>query len=393
MALKVIEGSLAVAEAVKLCRPQVISAYPITPQTHIVEELSEMVANGELKADFVNVESEHSAASVVLGASATGARAYSATTSQGLLLMTEVLYNIAGLRLPIVLTCTNRAISAPLNIWNDQQDSISVRDSGWIQIYAEDNQEAADMHIQAYKIAENPNILLPVMVCMDGFLLTHTYEPVEILTQEDVDKFLPARYKPRYHLTAHDPLTFGAFCEPHYYMEARYNIFAAMERSREEVVKAAEDFARVFGRGENALVEGYFLEDAETVFVAMGSLVSELRDVVDELREEGKRVGLLKIRTFRPFPREEVVMALKNSKRIAVLEKAVSMGYGGILTPEIKGVFYGKERRPIINGFIIGLGGRNIPPETLKRIANQVEKTEFENEFVDMDWDLVEVTE
>lgn len=198
MSTTFIEGSIAVAKTVGVCRPQVISAYPITPQTHIVEHLSELVANGELKCEYVNVESEHSAASVVLGASATGARTYTATTSQGFLLMIEVLFNIAGMRLPIVMTCVNRAVSAPINIWNDQQDSLTARDSGWIQLYAEDNQEASDMHLQAFKIAENKDVMLPVMVCMDGFILTHSFDPIELITQEQADKFLPP-FTPQYY--------------------------------------------------------------------------------------------------------------------------------------------------------------------------------------------------
>ena len=208
MSTTFIEGSIAVAKTVAISRPHVVAAYPITPQTHIIEHLSELVANGELKAEYVNVESEHSAASVVLGASATGARTYTATTSQGFLLMIEVLFNIAGMRLPVVMTCVNRAVSAPINIWNDQQDSMTARDSGWIQLYAEDNQEASDMHLQAFKIAENKDILLPVMVCMDGFVLTHSFDPVELISQEQADKFLPP-FKPEYYLTPEESTLHG----------------------------------------------------------------------------------------------------------------------------------------------------------------------------------------
>ncbi|MGR3221195.1 MAG: pyruvate ferredoxin oxidoreductase, partial [Candidatus Anammoxibacter sp.] len=218
-----IEGSKAVAETVAVCRPKVISAYPITPQTHIVEALAKIVADGRIKAEFVNVESEFSAASVVLGSCATGARSYTATTSQGLFLMVEVLYNISGLRLPVVMTCANRAISSPINIWNDQQDSLSMRDCGWIQIYAEDNQEASDLHLQAFKIAEDKNVLLPVMICMDGFVLTHSYEAIELISQEEADKFLPP-YKPDYFLTPDKPVTMGAMVGPEAYMETRYQV-------------------------------------------------------------------------------------------------------------------------------------------------------------------------
>lgn len=307
--------------------------------------------------------------------------------------MTEVLYNIAGLRLPVVLTCANRAISAPLNIWNDQQDSISVRDSGWLQLYAEDNQEAADLHLQAFRIAEDRRVQLPVMVCMDGFLLTHTFEPVESISMEDAERYLPGGYQPEYHLTAHDPLTFGAFCEPHYYMEARYNIYAAMERSREVVVEAAHDFSKLFGRDYGGLLQEYRVEDAEIVFVAMGSLVAELKDVVDELRNDGIAAGVLKLRCYRPFPREEVKAALANINNVAVMEKAVSMGYGGILAPEIKALFQPLKKSPAISGYIVGLGGKDIPPESIKRIAEAAMRGTVEAEFLDLDWDIVEVSE
>lgn len=385
---KFLEGSMAIAEVVKLCRPQVISAYPITPQTHIVEHLSQMVADGKINAEFVNVESEFSAASVVLGASATGARTYTATTSQGLALMAEVLFNIAGMRLPVILTCANRALSSPLNIWNDQQDSMLVRDSGWIQLYAEDTQEAVDMHIQAYKIAEDHEILLPVMVCMDGFRLTHTFEPVEIPSQEEVDKFLPS-YKPLYYLTPKNPLTFGAFAEPDKYMETRYMIHDAQKKAKVVIEKISEEFKKSFGRYSGDLIESYGVEDAEIVLVSMGSIIGTFKEVADEMREKGKKVGVLKVRSFRPFPDEEIYNALKNVENISVFDKNISLGSEGILCSEIKSAFCNKQKKPMIHGFVFGLGGRDTSKERIKEIAERIEKNYIEEEFVDLNKDII----
>ncbi|MBI4301905.1 MAG: pyruvate ferredoxin oxidoreductase [Chloroflexi bacterium] len=389
--LRVLEGSRAVAEAVKLCRAQVISAYPITPQTHIVENLAEIVADGELKAEFVNVESEHSAASVVLGASATGARTYTSTSSQGMALMSEVLYNIAGLRLPVVLSCGNRALSAPLNIWNDQQDSIYVRDSGVIQLYAEDNQEAVDMHIQAYKIAEDHRVLLPLMVCIDGFLLTHTFEPVYLPTQGEVDAFLPA-YQPLYYLTPQSPLTMGAFAEPDKYMESRYMIHQAMERAKGIIEEVAQEYGRIFGRYQGGLVEEYQVADADVVLMGMGSMVTTMKVAADEMREQGKKVGVLKLRAYRPFPAEAIRRALRPGVKVAVVEKAISLGGLGITTGDLCSAFYNQTYRPYIRGFIAGLGGRDISPTSLKQIVNRME-AEVEGgelEFIGLNRELLE---
>lgn len=379
---------MAIAEIVKLCRPQVISAYPITPQTHIVENLSQMVADGEINAEFINVESEFSAASVVLGASATGARTYTATTSQGLALMAEVLFNIAGMRLPIVLTCANRALSSPLSIWNDQQDSMLVRDSGWLQLYAEDIQEAVDMHVQAYRIAEDYDILLPVMVCMDGFRLTHTFEPVEIPSQEDVDKFIPA-YKPLYYLTPKNPLTFGAFTEPDKYMETRYMIYDALEKAKVMIEKVAKEFGKSFGRYSGGLIDCYKVDDASIVLVSMGSIIGTFKEVADEMREKGKKVGVLKVRSFRPFPDEEIYNALKNAENIAVFDKNISLGSEGILCSQIKSAFCNKQKKPVVNGFVFGLGGRDISKDRIKEIAERVKRERIGIEFVDLKKEII----
>lgn len=385
---KVVEGSMAVALAVKACRPHVISAYPITPQTHIVENLSQMVADVELKAEFINVESEFAAASVILGASATGARTYSTTTSQGLLLMLEVLFNIAGLRLPVTITCANRAVSAPINIWNDHQDAMTIRDSGWIQLYAEDCQEAADTQIQAYKIGENPEISLPVMVNMDGFILTHAVELVELFDQKMVDEFLPP-YKPKTYLTTKNPVTFGILAEPPYYMETRYRLQQAVEASKQVIEDVANEFNRVFGRYAGGLIDKYRLDQAKIALVGMGSVVGTMREVVDELREKGQDVGLLKIRAFRPFPKEAIYDALKEVDTIVVMEKALSLGFGGILLNEMKDVFYRKTKQPRICGFIVGLGGRDIPNHSIIEAVKKAQSETVEDDFVDLREELI----
>jgi pyruvate ferredoxin oxidoreductase alpha subunit len=369
--LEITEGSLAVAEAVRLCRPQVIAAYPITPQTHIVEALADMVANGKLDADYITVESEFSALSACLGASAAGSRTYSATTSQGLALMFEVCFNVAGMRLPIIMTIANRALGAPLSIWNDQQDSISLRDSGWIQFYAEDNQEATDLHYIAYRVAEDPVVVLPAFVCFDGFILSHTYEPVEQLNQEDVDKYLPA-FAPKERLDAADPISFGMYATPEYYHEFRYAHDKALKDSSSVIKKAGEEFKKLFGRDYSAMVEGYLLDDAETVIVAMGSICGTTKDAIDEMRAAGKKVGLLKVRVFRPFPTEELAKALAGAKRIAVLDKNISLGSKGALALEIKDALYG-SRVPVYD-YIIGLGGRDVRKRDIKEIVALAEK-------------------
>ncbi|MCX6698269.1 MAG: pyruvate ferredoxin oxidoreductase [Methanoregula sp.] len=369
--LELTEGSLAIADAVRLCRPQVIAAYPITPQTHIVEALADMVANGKLDADYITVESEFSALSACLGASAAGSRTYSATTSQGLALMFEVCFNVAGMRFPIVMSIANRALGAPLSIWNDQQDSISLRDSGWLQFYAEDNQEATDLHYIAFRVAEDNAVLLPAFVCFDGFILSHTYEPVEMLKQADVDKYLPA-FAPKERLDAADPISFGMFSTPDYYLEFRYEIDKALKDAKSVIEKAGKEFAQQFGRDYSAMVEGYHLADAETVLVAMGSICGTTKDAIDEMRAEGKKVGLLKIRVFRPFPAQDLAKALSGAKRIAVLDKNISLGSKGALALEIKDALYGSGI-PVYD-YIIGLGGRDVRKKDIKEVVALAEK-------------------
>jgi len=355
----VTEGSMAVAEAVKLCRPKVISAYPITPQTHIVEDLSQMVADGEIDCEYVNVESEFAAASVVMGASTAGVRTYTATTSQGLLLMYEVLFNIAGSRLPINLTCANRAVSAPISIWNDQQDSVEVRDAGWIQFYCEDSQEIHDIQPISYKVGENPRIRLPVMNMMDGFVLTHTYEPIKRMTQAEVDQYLPP-YEPVVKLDPARPLTFGAFAMPDTYHEIRYMLNRAVLNSKPVIEDAFKEFGEVFGREYHPYYEEYRTEDADVILLTMGSLAGTIKEGVDRLRAEGEKVGVLKLRTVRPWPAAELRKALDHASVVAVIEKDISLGFEGTVSADLKASYH-RHDGPLVHSFVAGLGGRDVP--------------------------------
>ncbi len=389
----VVEGSYAVAHAVKVCKPNVISAYPITPQTHIVEDLAQFVADGDMNCEYMNVESEFSAISALIGASAAGARTYSSTTSQGLALMHEALFNASGMRLPVVMTIVNRALSAPINIWNDQQDSISQRDTGWIQLYAEDVQESADMIPQLYKISEDPEVLLPSMACMDGFILSHVYEPVILLEQSLTDEFLPS-YTPEFVLDPKNPMSFGAFADPSTYTEFRYKQEIAMDAALKKIEEVANEFRDVYGRYYGGLIDGYVLDDAEIVIMAMGSVIGTVKDTIDVLRSEGESVGLLKVRSFRPFPVEAVRKALKNAKVVITLDKNISIGKNeGALCTEVKACLYNTKIRVPVIGFMLGHGGRDIPMSTIKKIVNKaklVEKGIFvESEFADLREELL----
>ncbi len=373
--IEVIHGSLAVAEAVKLCDVDVIAAYPITPQTHIVEDLAKMVADGDLDAEYVKVESEHSAMSACIGSSATGARTFTATSSQGLALMHEVLFIASGMRMPIVMANANRALSAPINIWNDQQDAISERDCGWIQLYCETNQEVLDTTIQAFKIAEDKDVLLPVMVNLDGFVLTHTIEPVEIPDGADVKKYLPD-YNPILYLNPDDPMTQGAFADPSSYMEFRMEQEKAMNRALGVIKKADEEFGKIFGRSYGGHIEKYNMENADIVLVTIGSVAGTIKETIDSM--EG--VGLLRIRTYRPLPKEEILRALKDAKVVGVIEKDVSIGLGeGALYSELKGLLYPSELNPKTLGFVVGLGGRDVTLESIKEIVSIAEKAKKED--------------
>jgi pyruvate ferredoxin oxidoreductase alpha subunit len=368
--MHVVEGSMAVAEAAKACRPAVVSAYPITPQTHIVEDISQMIADGDLQnCEYVRTESEFSAASMVQGAEAAGARTFSATSSQGAVLMYEVLFSIAGMRLPCVIVMANRSVSSPISIWNDHQDAISARDNGWIQLWAEDAQEAADLVIQAYKIGEDHRILLPVMVNMDGFSLTHVYEPVEEYDQKMVDEFLPP-YKPLYALDPKNPISMGTLAQPEVYTEARYMVHNAQLKAKEVIEDVAKDFGQLFGRYYGGLIDTYRMEDAEVALVAMGSIVGTMKDAVDEMRDTGIKVGIVKVRSYRPFPVEALRAALKGVKCICVIDRDISMGMEGALFTDLKAGLYARSNAELL-GFIAGMGGRDITIQDFKNMANK----------------------
>ncbi len=362
-----IEGSQAVARAVALTRPEVICAYPISPQTHIVESLSALVKSGELqRCEYLNVDSEFAAMSAAIGASATGARTYTATASQGLLYMVEAVYNASGLGLPIVMTVANRAIGAPINIWNDHSDAMSQRDSGWIQLYAEDNQHAVDLHIQAFRLAEE--VSLPVMVCMDGFILTHAVEEVDMPSAAAVDEFLPG-YDPRQVLDPADPMSIGAMVGPEAFLEVRYLAHLRQMQALELIPDIAAEFGAVTGRERDGLISPYRLDDAEIAVVALGSVLGTLQDTVDELRDAGIRAGVLGITSFRPFPLDAVREALSGIDRVIVLEKSLAVGIGGIVSSNVRTAL---ADLPIHTTTVIaGLGGRPILTSSLATMIRQ----------------------
>lgn len=385
--LKQIEGSRAVAEAVALCRPEVICAYPISPQTHIVEGLGEMVKSGELKhCEFINVESEFAAMSVAIGASAAGARAYTATASQGLLFMAEAVYNASGLGLPIVMTVANRAVGAPINIWNDHSDALSQRDSGWIQLFAETNQDALDLHILAFKLAEE--LSLPIMVCMDGFILTHAFERIDMPSQEQVDAYLPP-YAPRQVLDPQAPVSIGAMVGPEAFMEVRYLAHAKQMQALDLIPQLTTEFKTQFGRDSGGLTRTYCAEDADTLIVAMGSVLGTIKDVVDEMRTDGHKIGVLGITTFRPFPLAAVQAALRDAKRVVVLEKNLAIGLGGIVSTNVRMAL---AALPIdMYTVVAGLGGRAITKKSLHALFLKAEKDDIELlSFLDLDQNAVD---
>ena len=372
-ALEPLEGSQALAQAVALCRPGVVAAYPITPQTHIVENISKLVADGKFKTEFVSVESEFSAASVALGAAMAGSRTYTASSSQGILLMAEVLFNIAGLRVPVVMTCANRAVSAPLSIWNDQQDSLSVRDAGWIQLYCEDNQEAIDTTIQAYRIAERTE--LPVMVCVDGFTLTHTLEGVTLPTQKTVDEFLPP-YQFSRSLDPHHPISMGTLMPPEYYTEVRHAHHRAMHGAAQEIIAADTDWGYLTSRTYQGLVHAQGPAEAKIGVLAMGSILGTLREGLEAFPTESA-VRLIKLRCFRPFPVEKLAETCAGLTDLIVLERAISPGgAGGIVGLEVATALSRMSDPPRLHTFVVGLGGRDIPLDILNRSLEAMETSD-----------------
>jgi len=371
---KVISGSIAIAEAAKQCKPKVLPMFPITPSTLIPEKLSEMVANGELDSKIIYVESEHSAISALYGVYGTGVRGFTATASQGLALMHEILPIISGARFPAVMAVANRTISGPLNIWNDHSDTMSERDQGWIQLYCEDNQEAYDTILMAYKIAENLEIQLPVMVCIDGFYLTHSYEPVKIEDQKKVDEFLP-EYKPEHYLDTKHPKTFGPIAFPNVFMEFRKQQEDAMQDAVQIIQKINDEFEKKFGRRYgDGLIEGIELKDAEYALLCTGSVLGTARETLKDLRAKGKKVGLIKLKAVRPLPVEELKKLTSKLKGLGVIDKHASLGFGGALTNDIKAALAGEKVK--VTGFIAGLGGRDINKARIQQAYETIIKGE-----------------
>ena len=371
--IQILDGNHAAAHGAKLSRVQVIAAYPITPQSPVTETLSEFVEGGDLNAEYIAVESEHSALAVCTSASIVGARTFTATSSHGLAYMHEMLHWVAGTRLPVVLACVNRAIGAPWSVLNDQQDSISQRDTGWVQIYARNNQEILDSVIQAYKIAES--IYAPVMVCYDGYVLSHTEMPVDVPSQDDVDRFLPP-YNPHTVLDPANPKNYnlvtlanprvnaeGVLC--HGYMELRYLLQEALQSSRETIAGVGQEFGELFGRGYANMFWQDRMDDADIIIVAMGSLAMEAIVAADMLREEGHKAGVLGLRVFRPFPKSDVVKALSKARLVVVFDKNISYGSEGATCSEIKSALYGSGVNAVIRNFIVGLGGRDVKAREL----------------------------
>ncbi len=385
--LKQIEGSQAVAEAVAMCRPEVIAAYPITPQTHIVEGLAAMVRDGKVgSCQYLNVESEFAALSASIGASAAGARTYTATSSQGLLFMAEAVYNASGLGLPIVMTIGNRAIGAPINIWNDHSDSMSMANSGWLQLFAESNQEAVDLHIQAFRLAEQLSV--PVMVCVDGFILTHAYERVDIPDPGQVDRFLPA-FEPVQVLDPDDPISMGAMVGPEAFMEVRYLAHHKQLQALDVIPALAAEFSATFGRESGGLIAPYRTEGAETVVLALGSINGTIKDVIDDMREDGQSVGAIKIVSFRPFPLAQIREALSGAKRVVVVEKDLALGLGGIVASNVRMSLRGLAT-PVYT-VIAGLGGRSITKRSLARVIAEAATDKMEDpHFLDLDWTAID---
>jgi pyruvate ferredoxin oxidoreductase alpha subunit len=378
-----IEVSLAVAEAAKLANVDAVAAYPITPQTHIVEHLAELVANGELDAAYIPVESEHSAMSACLGASAVGARTFTATAGQGLELMHEVLYVASSMRLPVVMAVANRALSAPLSVWGDHSDVMAVRDTGWIQIFVENGQEAVDNVLCAFRIGEDPRVLLPVMIHLDGFHLSHMIEPIVFPEPSEVDKFIPPFQHP---LPLHPdrPVTMGAFAPPIIYSEAKKAQEVNLEASREVILQCWDEFGKTFKRYYSP-VECYHSDDAKVLLLTLGSFSETAMTAIDKMRGEGKSVGVIRLRLWRPFPFAEIRQAVRNTEVLIVLDRAISFGGpGGPVCSEVRSALYGEDKKPKVIGFVGGLGGRDITPAGFEEIINkgiEISKRGSDREF------------
>jgi len=378
-----LEVSIAVADAAMLSDVDVVSAYPITPQTHIVEHLAELVANGELKAAYIPVESEHSAMSACLGSSAVGARTFTATAAQGLELMHEVLYVASAMRFPMVMTVANRALSAPISIWGDHSDAMAVRDTGWIQIFVENGQEAVDQVICGFRMGEDKRVLLPVMIHLDGFALTHVIEPIELPDKKDVDRFLPP-FKYPLPLDPEKPVTMGALGSPFIYTEVKWAQEINLEESKKVILESWQEFGKIFGRNYSP-IEQYQTDGAKVLLLTMGSYSETAMEAVDKMRSDGNEVGLLKLRLWRPFPYEELREVVKNVETLIVLDRAISFGGpGGVVCSEIKAALYGGEKQPKVVGFVGGLGGRDISIAGFEEMINrgiEIARTGSKREF------------
>lgn len=387
---KGIEVSIAIADAAKLARVEAIAAYPITPQTHIVEHLSEIVANGELDAVYINVESEHSAMSACCGSSAAGARTFTSTSAQGMELMHEILFIASGMRFPIVMASVNRALSSPLSIWGDHSDIMAARDTGWIMLFCENGQECVDTTIMAFKIAEDRKVLLPVMVNLDGFSLSHVIEPIDLPTQEAVDEFLPP-YSPLYTLHPDKPVTMGGYGMPEIYTEAKYAQEMALVQSKDTVIKVMDDFGKQFGRYYKP-VETYNTDNADTVFIALGSIGENIKTTIDGLKEKGKELGLISLRLFRPFPEEELIAALNGKKKIGVIERAMPGGAtNGPLFNEISAVTLKNGLNVRLENYILGLGGRDVVPSQFQQIFEELNSPQKKEQKKGMNYQVIGV--
>jgi pyruvate ferredoxin oxidoreductase alpha subunit len=369
---KFMNGNLAVAHAVRMAEPEVVAAYPITPQTTIIEKLAEFIADDQLDADYIKVESEHSALAACYGAACAGCRVFTATSSQGLAYMCEMLPFVSSSRFPVVMAVANRALAAPWSIWGDQQDSISMRDHGWIQLYVENAQEAFDTCLQAYRLAEDAEVMTPVMVCLDGFTLSHTDELVELPTQSEVGRFLPS-FAPQYAINLSDPHTFSIGASPDYYMEYKYSQQLGMEAALRKIPEVGREFEKSFGR-EYGVIGEYLCADAEYILVTMGSVTGTARFVAENLRARGKKAGVLKVRSFRPFPGAAIAAALNNARGVGVLDKDYSFGNEGALGTEVKSALFDAGSRQRVINFVAGLGGRDITPGDIEKMFAVLEE-------------------
>ena len=381
----VMTGNYAAAYGAKLARIEVVSAYPITPQTSIVEKLADFSSSGELKAKFIPVESEHSAMAACIAAETAGARTFTATSSQGLTLMHEVLMWASGARLPIVMVNVSRAMAPPWSVWVDHMDSVAQRDTGWLQFFCENNQEVLDTIIMAYKICESKGVMLPAMVIEDAFILSHTSEPVDVPEQSLVDSFLPS-FSPEFRIQVGKPQGFGSLVKPDQYMEFRYKAMLGMKEARDRILAVEKEFREVFGRRYGGLLEQYKCEDADTVLVCAGSVASTAKDVVDALRARGVQVGLARMRAFRPFPHQEFKDLSSKVTGIAVLDRSYTFGAAGAMFTEVKASACVGPKKPVIKNYIAGLGGRDITPKILEKIFEDIQTAATRGEEGDVEW-------